>query len=103
MNELGLVAIGVVLTLACGWSMCWIDRDEARRRRQLADAILRRHGMAAELYVASAGISDPELAGALDELANRGYIVVDDKDCVIGDLCPRTRRGHQLRIVSDFK
>jgi hypothetical protein len=100
MNELGLIAIGVMLTLGALKVLARIERDEDRRRRQLAEAVLRRHGMASELYVASSGVGDPELADALDLVAVGGHIVIDNCGGVVGDLCQRASSGRHLLIVS---
>lgn len=87
MNELGLIAIGVMLTLGGLKILQLIERDEDRRRRQQAEAVLRRHGMMAQMYLASAGVGDPELADALDLVAGTGRIVTDHCGKLLGDLC----------------
>jgi len=103
MTELGLISIGVVLTL-CGIKLlALIERDEVRRRRLLAESVLRRHGMTAEPYVASAGITDRELAEALDVFAASGCVVVDHCGTIVGDLCQRVSAGRHLLIVSRQK
>lgn len=101
MNELGLVCIGVVLALACVAALRWIDKDEARRRTALADAVLRRHGLVREQYVASADTSDVELIAALDEFGSRGHIILDAKGMVVGALCPRLKKKRYLRVLPD--
>lgn len=100
MNELGLIAIGVMLTLGCLKVLALIERDEDRRRRQQAEAVLRRHGMTAEMYLASAGVGDPELADALDLVAATGHIVTDHCGALVGDLCQRAGAGRHLVVVS---
>lgn len=87
MNELGLVCIGVLLTLAFGAGIWWIEQDELRQRRGKADAILRRHGMRAERYIASIGEADIELRNALVEFERSGMIVLDSKGVVVGAIC----------------
>jgi hypothetical protein len=101
MNELGLVCIGVLLALACMGAIRWIDHAELRRRRVHADAVLRRHGMSAEQYVASAGELDGELVSALDEFGNTGYIVIDAKGEVVGALSPAIKNKRYLKVVAD--
>lgn len=99
MGELGLIGIGVLLSF-CGLRLWqWIERDEARRRALAVEAVLRRHGLTTELYVASAGVEDRELAEALDASASAGRIVIDARGKVVGSLCPQTRGGHRLCVV----
>lgn len=100
MNELGLIAIGVMLTFGGLKILALIERDEDRRRRQLAEAVLRRHGMAVELYVASSGVTDPELADAVDLVAAPGHIVIDHCGGLVGDLCQRASTSRHMGIVS---
>lgn len=104
MTELGLVCIGVLLTLAVLGVLRWIDRDERHRRRSMAAAVLKRHGLCTEQYVASAEIQDKELGEALDEFSGRGYIVLDDKGCVVGALCPQQIKARRyLRVVAQVR
>ena len=100
MNELGLIAIGVVLTLGGLKVLALIERDEDRRRRQQAEAVLRRNGMTAEMYLASAGVGDPELADALDLVGANGLIVTDHCGALVGDLCQRAGAGRHMVVVS---
>lgn len=101
MNELGLVCIGVLLALACIGAIRWIDHAEVRRRRVQADAVLRRHGMSTEQYIASAGELDGELISALDEFGNTGHIVLNAKGDVVGALCPAIKSKRYLKVVAD--
>jgi hypothetical protein len=101
MNELGLICIGVLLALALTTTLRWIDRDEARRRRSMADAILRRHGFTSERYVASSGVCDAELSAALEEFGGCGHIVLDGRGEVVGALCRRVKHKRYLRVVSE--
>ncbi|NHZ99045.1 hypothetical protein [Massilia sp. CCM 8734] len=98
MNELGFIAIGVMLTLGCLRILAAIERDEERRRRQQAEAVLRRHGMSIEMYLASAGVSDPELADALDHVGATGHIVTDHCGSPVGDLCRCAGTGRPLLV-----
>jgi len=101
MNELGLVCIGVLLALACMGAIRWIDRAESRRRRIQADAVLRRHGLSTEEYIASAGEIDGELISSLDEFGNTGHIVLNAKGDVVGALCPAIKSKRYLKVVAD--
>lgn len=101
MNELGLVCLGVLLALACMGAIRCIDRAELRRRRVLADAVLRRHGLSFEQYIASAGELDGELVSALDEFGRSGHIVLDAKGEVVGALCPTVKSKRYLQVVAD--
>lgn len=100
MDELGLIAIGVVLTLGALKFFRRIERDEQRRCRQLAESVLRRHGMTCVRYLASCGTTDPELTEALDLVAASGHIVINHCGAVVGDLCQRSGIGHDQLIVA---
>lgn len=101
MNELGLMCIGVLLALGCMGAIRWIDHAETQRRRLHADAVLRRHGLNTEQYIASAGEHDFELILALDEISGCGHIVLDAKGDVVGALCPAVQTKRYLKVVSD--
>jgi hypothetical protein len=99
MNELLLLTGGAILALGMDWLFRFWRRGHADQRRSEAVAILRKHGLTPQLYLAAVGVEDPELRRTLDEFAYSGHIVVNARHEVVGTICPRVVKGPRLRLV----
>jgi hypothetical protein len=99
MNELIMLLAGGIFTLVMESLYGFWKRGQEGARKWKALAVLKRHGLVAERYVAAMDIEDAELRGALDELSFAGYIIINQKGEVIGKLCPRVVKGSHLQLV----
>lgn len=103
MNELIWLSIGVSTGIALTWAADWLFRFwqsiQANKRRCEARAILKRHGLSLQLYLATIDIDDAELRRAVNEFALSGYIIMNSKDEVVGKICRRLAPGPHLRLV----
>ena len=99
MSEPIWLATGVILGLAMEWLCRFWRRSQADQRRSEAVAVLKKHGLSPQLYLATIGVKDDDLRRALDEFAYSGHIIMNSKDEVVGGICPRVVKGPQLRLV----
>lgn len=99
MNELIWLSTGIALALAMDWLIRFWLRSQAKKRRSEAVAVLKKHGLTPQLYLATFGVKDADLRRALDEFAYSGHIIMNAKDEVVGKICPRWVKGPHLRLV----
>ena len=99
MNELILLSTGAIFALAMDRLFGVWQRIQAAQRRSEAVAVLKRHGLSPQLYLATIGVDDAELRRALDEFAFSGHIIMNTEDEVVGMICPRVVKGPHLRLV----
>lgn len=99
MNALIWLSTGAVFALAMDWLFRFWQRSQAAQRRSESVAVLKKHGLSPQLYLASIGIDDADLRRALDEFAYSGHIIMNAKDEVVGTICPRVVKGPHLRLV----
>lgn len=99
MNELIWLSTGLIFALATDRLFRFWQRSQADQRRREAVAVLKKHGLSPQLYLATIGVDDDELRSALDEFAYSGHIIMNTKNEVIGRICPRVVKGPQLHLV----
>jgi len=99
MNDLVLLVSGGVFALMMDWLHRFWLRSQGNLKRSEALAVLKRHGLTPQLYLATIGVEDTELRNALDEFAFSGHIIMNNEDEVVGKICPRVVKGPHLRLV----
>jgi hypothetical protein len=104
MNEFLWLFCGLLLGEMAHWMLRLHRQWEDERRRSDAKQVLKRHGLAPQLYLATIGEEigeeDAELLWALDSFAFTGHIITNTKGEVAGKLCPTVVKGPHLRLVS---
>lgn len=100
MNELLWLFYGVLLAGVADWLLRFWHRSVERQRRSDAAQVLKRHGLTAQLYLATIGEEDLDLRSALDAFAFTGHIITNARGEVVGKLCPRVEKGPRLRLVA---
>lgn len=96
-----LIVAGALLATLADWcTTIWRDAEN-RRAARAAEKILAEHGLSAYSYLPCAGVDDPVLHHALEQIAFSGRIVIDQKGGVIGKLIPKIKKGPHLRLVVD--
>lgn len=83
-----LMIVTAILTVNFGWSIFWA-RSNARRdvkRREDAFKVLKLHGLSTHLYLAGIGIEDPVLGQAAAFFGDRGHVVMDATNQIVGKI-----------------
>lgn len=99
MNELLWFGGGVLFAEITQRLIRFWRQNEDKKRREQSAQILKKHGLTAQLYLATIGETDDELRAALDTYAFSGYIITNVKGDVVGKMYPKVEKGRHLRLV----
>ena len=92
-------SLGIGLAIVVELLFKFWQRTQEDRFRSEALAVLKKHGMSPQLYMASFGVEDHELRRAMDEFAYAGHVIIDAKGAVVGQIVPPAAKSPHLRLV----